>query len=106
MEICWRGRFAFAVMVSLLLCSTAVPLLAQATTGAVAQISGTVSDPSGALVPGAHVKATQTNTGFSRAAVTGPDGAYVLPDLTLGPYELQVTGGASKLTSNEGLIFR
>src|ERR1700680_3791582 len=55
------------------------------------QISGTVQDSSGLAVPGAEVKVTQTDTGAIRAVVSGPDGAYVIPSLPVGPYSLEVT---------------
>src|SRR5215471_3238596 len=55
-----------------------------------AQIQGTVRDASGAAVPGAEVKATQTATGVARTTVTGTDGGYVLANLPLGPYQLEV----------------
>jgi Carboxypeptidase regulatory-like domain len=55
-----------------------------------AQISGTIQDASGSAVPGADVKATQTDTGAVRATVSGPDGVYVLPNLPIGPYRLEV----------------
>src|SRR6184192_3034329 len=62
-------------------------LFAQAT----AQISGTVKDPSGAVLPGVEVTATQTDTGISRATVTNETGSYVLPNLVTGPYKLEAT---------------
>src|SRR5437763_10277625 len=60
-------------------------LFAQAT----AQISGTVKDQSGAVLPGVEVTATQTDTGISRATVTNETGSYVLPNLVTGPYRLE-----------------
>ena len=57
---------------------------------AVSQISGTVHDTSGAVVPGGEVVATQTSTGFKRNAITDENGAYVLPNLPIGPYRLEV----------------
>lgn len=77
---------------------------AQATTGAVAQIAGTVSDPSGAMVAGAQVKASQNNTGYTRTAVTGPEGVYVLPNLPIGPYDLQVSVSGFQSYSQKGII--
>ena len=62
-----------------------VPAAAQAT----AQISGTVRDPSGAVLPGVTVTATQTDTGLSRTTVTNEDGLYVVASLPLGPYKLE-----------------
>ncbi|PWT97913.1 MAG: hypothetical protein C5B51_30380 [Terriglobia bacterium] len=56
-----------------------------------AQIQGTIQDASGLAVPGADVKATQTTTGVVRTAVTSEEGAYVLPNLPVGPYRLDVS---------------
>ena len=44
-----------------------------------AQINGTIRDASGAIVPGAEVKMTQTATNAVRTATSGADGSYVLP---------------------------
>jgi hypothetical protein len=66
-------------------------VFASAVWGQTSQISGSVRDASGLAIPGAEVKATQTATGLSRSAVSGPDGSYVLPDLPTGPYLLEVT---------------
>jgi len=55
------------------------------------EISGVVRDPSGSAVPGATVKATQTATGVVRNTTSGADGAYVLPNLPIGPYQIEVT---------------
>jgi hypothetical protein len=42
-------------------------------------------------VPGAEVKATQTATGLVRTVTSGADGSYVLPNLPIGPYQLEVS---------------
>ena len=70
-----------------LLASFSVLCWAQATS----QIQGVVQDSSGAAVPGAQIKATQTETAATRTATSGSDGTYVLPNLSLGPYRLEVT---------------
>ena len=62
-----------------------------AQTTAVSQISGTVQDSTGSAIPGAEVQVKQTDTGFTRTTTTGPDGGYALPNLPVGPYQLQVT---------------
>src|SRR5437667_10869676 len=54
-----------------------------------AQISGVVRDPSGAVLPGVEVTATQTDTAVSRMTVTNETGRYVLPNLPLGAYKLE-----------------
>src|SRR5438105_6059221 len=56
---------------------------------ATAQISGTVRDPSGAVLPGVEITATQTETGIARTTVTNETGYYVLTSLPLGPYRLE-----------------
>src|SRR5437763_950289 len=43
-----------------------------------AQITGSVKDATGAAVPGAEIKATQTATGAVRTVTSGADGGYVL----------------------------
>ena len=53
-----------------------------------AQVSGTVSDQSGAVLPGVEVTLTQTDTGLTRSAVTNETGSYVMPNLPIGPYKL------------------
>jgi len=58
---------------------------------ALTQIQGTVQDSTGAAVPGAAIKATQTDTGATRTTTSAADGGYVLPNLPLGPYSLEVT---------------
>ena len=55
-----------------------------------AQLSGRVNDESGAVLPGATITVTQTETGFTRTDVTDGDGAYVLSNLPPGPYRLEV----------------
>jgi hypothetical protein len=59
--------------------------------GSTAQISGTVKDASGAVLPGAEVTATQTDTGIARNTISNETGAYVLPNLAVGPYKLEVS---------------
>ena len=73
---------AFAVSISIAVSNNA---WAQAT----AQISGTVKDQLGAVLPGAEVTATQTETGISRNTITNETGSYVLPNLPTGPYRVE-----------------
>src|SRR5215471_13629681 len=73
--------------IGLLLCVfNCVDLWAQAT----AQISGTVKDASGAVLPGAEVTATHTETGTARMTVSNETGGYVLSNLPTGAYKLEV----------------
>jgi hypothetical protein len=54
------------------------------------QISGTVRDTSGGVLPGVTVTVTNTNTNISRTEVTGPNGTYVVASLPFGPYSVTV----------------
>src|ERR1017187_3720201 len=78
-----RGSASFVVLCAM----SAVMAWGQAT----AQIHGVVQDTSGAAVAGASVKATQTETGLTRTATSEADGSYVLTNLPIGPYNVEIT---------------
>lgn len=61
--------------------------IAQTTTGAV---RGTITDPSGAIVPGARITATNVATGVATAATTNQAGEYSIRFLQIGHYKLTV----------------
>ena len=56
-------------------------------------ISGLVTDPSGAAVPGATVKATRAETNEATEVKTTGDGHYTIPYLMLGAYNVEVSAG-------------
>ena len=60
-----------------------------------ATINGTVTDPSGALIAGAKITATQTATGAQRTTQTSNAGLYSLSALTAGAYDVTVEARAS-----------
>src|SRR5437667_3961334 len=78
-------RLVLAVLVVLTL---AVGMNAQTFRGT---INGTVTDPSGASVPNAAVKATETATGIEHTTVTTSEGAFAFQDIPLGLYKVAVT---------------
>ena len=84
------------------LCLAAATLFAPVTRAqqsAAATLRGVVGDPNGAVISGANVKATNTATGVARETTTNDEGAYVLPNLPPGEYELRVEAtGFKKLT--------
>ena len=59
---------------------------------------------SGAVVPNAKVTATQTATGQVRTTVGGPDGIYVLPNLPVGTYRLEVQAGGFNTYIQNGIL--
>src|SRR5262245_61174170 len=67
------------------LASLPTELQAQATNGV---ISGTVTDPSGATLPGATVQVRNVSTGVIRTVTTNEVGRYRVPDLLVGQYEV------------------
>ena len=70
------------------------------------QITGTVQDASGAPVPGAQIKATQTDTGISRVVTSENDGVYVVPNLAIGPYRLEVTKSGFSTYVQTGIVLQ
>jgi len=66
-------------------------------------ISGTVSDPTGAMVPGAEVTVTNEATGVSRVVKTNDTGFYTVPTLPLGTYTVKVTVPGFKTYESRGI---
>src|SRR5947208_15571757 len=71
-----------------------------------AQITGTVKDQSGAVLPGAEIKATQTATGAVRTAVSAEDGGYVLTNLAIGPYTVEVSLPGFRTYVQAGIVLQ
>lgn len=69
-----------------------------------ATISGRVTDPSGAAIPGAEVAVTNTGTHFSATTRTNDEGLFVLPSLQPGPYRLSVSKPGFKTVTKVDLI--
>jgi outer membrane receptor protein involved in Fe transport len=81
-----------------LVCALAPCLYAQQS--ATATLSGTITDPNGAVISGAQVTATQNATGVERVTTTNDAGVYVLTNLPPGEYDLkiQAKGFATKIS--------
>ena len=73
---------------------------------ATSQIQGSVQDATGAAVPGAEVKATQIETGIVRIATTSAEGTYVLANLPIGPYRLEVTKQGFAAFEQTGIVLQ
>ena len=71
-----------------------------------AVISGTTTDPSGAVVPGAQVTAVQTSTGTSSQTQSNDNGFYLLPNLAPGTYTLRVERAGFQAYVREGMVLQ
>jgi Carboxypeptidase regulatory-like domain len=66
-------------------------------------INGTVTDPSGALVAGAKVKATNSATGVPLETVTTSGGEFAFQDLPLGNYKIDVSAAGFRPVSVDNI---
>lgn len=73
---------------------------------ATAQMGGTVRDETGGVLPGVDVTATQTDTGVMRTSITNETGSYVLANLPLGPYRLEVNLAGFRTFAQTGIVLR
>lgn len=88
-------------VLTLLLCLLAAwPLAAQKSTGT---IQGTVTDQSGAVVPGAKITVVNNSTGATRDAVAGSQGEFVIPELDPATYDLKVTAAGFRESLVKGV---
>jgi hypothetical protein len=67
-------------------------------------ISGTVKDPSGAVVPRATVAATNADTGIRRTVTTDANGAYSFSSLPIGRYDLDVGSAGFRPYRRTGVV--
>ncbi|MDR3725206.1 MAG: carboxypeptidase-like regulatory domain-containing protein [Terracidiphilus sp.] len=80
--------------------------LANAQVTGLASLSGTVTDPTGAVIVGAQVVVTNTETQVTHRSATNPTGYFEVNDLITGPYSVTVTyPGFEKLMRN-GITLR
>src|SRR6476619_2720353 len=92
-----RGTcIAVALIVSVLFATAGL-----AQEGINASLSGTVSDPTGALIPGVEVTARNTATGVTSTTITNESGTFRFPSLQPGTYE-----ATAKLSGFQTQTFR
>ncbi|HZO57315.1 MAG TPA: TonB-dependent receptor [Bryobacteraceae bacterium] len=86
-----------------LLCSliSAPTAFAQSTFGS---ITGTVTDPDAALIPGADVDVTNEGTGATRRTTTSTSGVFNVPTLDLGRYKVRVSRTGFSTYERTGLV--
>src|SRR5690348_6208022 len=97
---CVRSSVACLVAIAALGLVSVQRLNAQVLYGSVA---GTVTDQTGAVVPGAAITIVNDNTGLSRNATSGSSGDYRVTDLPAGTYTLTVTGSGFQPVKQTGI---
>jgi hypothetical protein len=68
-----------------------------------ATLSGSVTDPGGAVIPGATLKLTNSETGFQSTFVSDAAGEYTFRNLTPGKYDLNVMAAGFKSFDRKGI---
>jgi hypothetical protein len=91
--------FAAAIVLA---ASAVMPAASQ--TSAVGNITGTVSDSSGAAIPGATVTILNNDTGATRTLTTGGDGDYTSAFLQPGRYEIIFSGPGFGKVDRKNLV--
>ena len=71
-----------------------------------AEIDGTVTDTSGAVISGATVTIVKVDTGASREVTTGDSGEYAAPLLDIGIYKVTVTKDNFQTTTQENITLQ
>ncbi|HEV2915267.1 MAG TPA: carboxypeptidase-like regulatory domain-containing protein, partial [Pyrinomonadaceae bacterium] len=88
----WASRhLARAFTLFCIMAVFAIAVFGQAETG---QISGTVTDPNGAVVPGANVTVKSVNTSATRTATASEEGVFTITNLQPGLYDVTVQAGS------------
>ena len=84
-------KYVFSIISLALLFVLTVAVFAQQPT---ATLTGVVTDPNGAVIPGATVTATNKATNLTRTAATNSEGVYVIANLPVGEYEVKISFNA------------
>jgi len=69
-----------------------------------ASVVGTVTDPSGSVVPGVVITLTNLETGLTHTITTNDQGQYVVPDLHVGHYTVRTSANGFKVAEQKNVI--
>lgn len=96
------ARFKLHRLGITLLVLLALPLLAhgQSSEGTVL---GSVTDPSGAVMPNVNITVTNALTGSVKTLTTNDDGQYVVPNLAIGKYDVRAEAAGFKAQESKGI---
>ena len=98
-----RIRVCRVCMLSLFLLVALLPatVWAQVYSGS---LTGVIKDPSGAVVPGAEVKLTDVNKGYSLDVKTDESGRYLLRSIAPGTYRLSIVASGFRAYVQQGIV--
>ena len=94
------------LVVAAILLISAVSTCLSAQAVSTAQITGTIKDQTGAVLPGAEVTVTQTDTEAKRTAVSDETGSYILANLPIGPYRMEVSLPGFRTYVQNGIVLQ
>jgi hypothetical protein len=101
-----RSRLVLlAVLITTIVLTFLSKLHAQ-TLSSTAALSGTVSDPSGARVPKATIKVTDSEKGIARVAIAGAAGEFSYALLPAGNYTLEASAPGFKTSKLTGILLQ
>src|SRR5262249_37175010 len=69
-----------------------------------ATVVGTVTDPSGAVMPNVNVTVTNAATGWTRTYTTNDSGQYVAPDVQIGKYTIKAEASGFKVSEQKDVV--
>lgn len=92
-KVCWLA------LPCMFLCLCSAHLFAQDAT-----MLGTVTDPTGAVVPNVTITITNVETGHSRTLTTNQGGQYAAPELQIGHYTVKASATGFKTVEKSGLV--
>jgi hypothetical protein len=91
-----------------LLCAALISVawLAITTVAQQATIVGTVTDPSGAVMPNVNITITNPQTGWTRTIPTNDAGQYVVPDIQIGKYSIRAEAPGFKTVEQKDVVLQ
>jgi hypothetical protein len=95
-------KVSLATFVGFFLIVSLVPFAAGQTT--FGSITGTVTDPSGAAVPGVQITVTDQANGLVHRAKSGSDGVYTVPDVPVGTYRAHAEAQGFSPVERSGVV--
>ena len=73
---------------------------------AVAQVGGAITDSTGGALPNAEVSLIETGKALAHSTVSDSSGQYILPNLPVGPYRMEVKANGFKNYVQSGIVLQ